>query len=321
MAELTTQALPLLPLPAGVVLPQMVVTLALETDEAQAAAADGARRRPAGSCSCPASTGASPASGPSPGSRTRASCPTASGAGPARPAPGRARCRRHRQRRRPLGRGRAGRRGRPRPTARRSWPASCASVLTVLAERRSSRRLPELLRTVDRPRRASPTGSAGGRDLPVERKVELLETIDVEARVEKALDWAREALAELEVTEQIRSEVTDGMEKTAARVPAAPAARGHPQGAGRGRRRRDVGRGVPRAGSPRRELPETVARGGRARGRPARAHERAEPRARLDPHLARHDARAPVGHPLRRPARRHATPGASSTPTTPASTT
>ena len=39
MAELTTQALPLLPLPAGVVLPQSVVTLVLETDEAQAAVA------------------------------------------------------------------------------------------------------------------------------------------------------------------------------------------------------------------------------------------------------------------------------------------
>ena len=39
MAELTTQALPLLPLPAGVILPQSVVTLVLETDEAQAAVA------------------------------------------------------------------------------------------------------------------------------------------------------------------------------------------------------------------------------------------------------------------------------------------
>src|SRR5688572_26185078 len=38
MAELSTYALPLLPLTTGVVLPHMVVTLALETDEARAAA-------------------------------------------------------------------------------------------------------------------------------------------------------------------------------------------------------------------------------------------------------------------------------------------
>src|SRR5207244_13615271 len=41
MAETETLALPLLPLASGVVLPQMVVTLALESDDARAAA-DGA---------------------------------------------------------------------------------------------------------------------------------------------------------------------------------------------------------------------------------------------------------------------------------------
>jgi ATP-dependent Lon protease len=40
-----------------------------------------------------------------------------------------------------------------------------------------------------------------------------LETLDVEARLEKVLGWARDALAELEVAEKIRSEVSDGMEK------------------------------------------------------------------------------------------------------------
>src|SRR3954454_18534206 len=38
MPDVQTQTLPLLPLTTGVVLPQMVVTLALETDEARAAA-------------------------------------------------------------------------------------------------------------------------------------------------------------------------------------------------------------------------------------------------------------------------------------------
>src|SRR4051812_36498238 len=39
MAELTTLTLPVLPLTTGVVLPQMVLTVALESDEARAAAA------------------------------------------------------------------------------------------------------------------------------------------------------------------------------------------------------------------------------------------------------------------------------------------
>ena len=37
MADLTALTLPVLPLTSGVVLPQMVVTIALETDEAKAA--------------------------------------------------------------------------------------------------------------------------------------------------------------------------------------------------------------------------------------------------------------------------------------------
>jgi ATP-dependent Lon protease len=46
-----------------------------------------------------------------------------------------------------------------------------------------------------------------------EQKRELLETPDVEARVERVLDWAREHLAELEVTEKIRDDVREGMDK------------------------------------------------------------------------------------------------------------
>ena len=51
-------------------------------------------------------------------------------------------------------------------------------------------------------------------DLSMVRKVEVLETLDVEARLEKVLNWAREALADAEVSDRIRSEVTDNMEKT-----------------------------------------------------------------------------------------------------------
>jgi ATP-dependent Lon protease len=41
----------------------------------------------------------------------------------------------------------------------------------------------------------------------------VLETLDVEARLEAVTGWAREYLAELEIAERIRSDVTDGMEK------------------------------------------------------------------------------------------------------------
>src|SRR5205085_10414085 len=46
------------------------------------------------------------------------------------------------------------------------------------------------------------------------RKIEILETTDVEQRVEKVLNWAREALAELELGDKIRTDVAEGMERT-----------------------------------------------------------------------------------------------------------
>ncbi|MFD8498638.1 endopeptidase La [Amycolatopsis sp. NPDC059657] len=49
--------------------------------------------------------------------------------------------------------------------------------------------------------------------LSTEQKLELLTTLDVAARLEKALEWSREHLAELEVTETIRKDVSEGMEK------------------------------------------------------------------------------------------------------------
>jgi ATP-dependent Lon protease len=50
-------------------------------------------------------------------------------------------------------------------------------------------------------------------DLSFEQKVEVLETTDLERRLEKVLVWAKEALAELELKDKIRSDVREGMEK------------------------------------------------------------------------------------------------------------
>ncbi|WP_020668471.1 endopeptidase La [Amycolatopsis nigrescens] len=49
--------------------------------------------------------------------------------------------------------------------------------------------------------------------LSVEQKLELLRALDVASRLEKALEWSREHLAELEVSDTIRKDVAEGMEK------------------------------------------------------------------------------------------------------------
>jgi ATP-dependent Lon protease len=50
-------------------------------------------------------------------------------------------------------------------------------------------------------------------DLSFEQKVEILETVDLERRLEKVLVWATEILAEVELKDKIRSDVREGMEK------------------------------------------------------------------------------------------------------------
>jgi ATP-dependent Lon protease len=51
-------------------------------------------------------------------------------------------------------------------------------------------------------------------DLSFEQKVEVLETLDVERRLEKVLAWAKGTLAELTLKDKIRSEVSEGLEKS-----------------------------------------------------------------------------------------------------------
>jgi ATP-dependent Lon protease len=50
-------------------------------------------------------------------------------------------------------------------------------------------------------------------DLSFERKVEVLETVDVERRLELVLEWAKDTLAEVQVKEKIRDEVSDSLEQ------------------------------------------------------------------------------------------------------------
>ncbi|HEV1998802.1 MAG TPA: LON peptidase substrate-binding domain-containing protein, partial [Candidatus Dormibacteraeota bacterium] len=51
-------------------------------------------------------------------------------------------------------------------------------------------------------------------DLSTEQKVEILEELDVEVRLSKLIVWVKETLADLQVKENIRKEVNEGMEKS-----------------------------------------------------------------------------------------------------------
>src|SRR6202140_4325158 len=49
--------------------------------------------------------------------------------------------------------------------------------------------------------------------IPLERKVEILETLDVEVRLQKLIEWTREILAEASLKDKIRNDVQEGMDK------------------------------------------------------------------------------------------------------------
>jgi ATP-dependent Lon protease len=211
MPELDTLALPVLPLDTGVVLPNTVATLTLDTDEARAAvaAAEGADGR---LLLVPQVDGRFARVGTVATVEESGELPNGVAAAILRG--------QHRAR---LGAGVAG-------TGASLWveahevidePASDAvaelgkelrGVLSVLGERRRSRRLPELLRTTTEPG-ALADGFGAWSDLPTEQKLELLETVDVETRVERATGLARDMLAEHEVADRIRTEVGEGMER------------------------------------------------------------------------------------------------------------
>jgi len=70
----------------------------------------------------------------------------------------------------------------------------------------------ELLRGITEPGALADTAGYSP-DLSMEQKVEILETLDVEQRLEKVLEWAKDTLAEISVKEKIRDEVQEGIDK------------------------------------------------------------------------------------------------------------
>jgi ATP-dependent Lon protease len=84
-------------------------------------------------------------------------------------------------------------------------------VVSVLQQRGAWQVIDGVQRLTDPSALADTAGYASYLDN--EQKLRLLETADVDARLELAIGWAREHLAELDVAETIRKDVQDGMEK------------------------------------------------------------------------------------------------------------
>ncbi len=213
MPDTETLTLPLLPLTTGVVLPQMVVTLAIESPEARDAA-EGAIATDRRLLLVPrvgtgfASVGTIARienEGDLPGggramvlrglARALVGTPVPSehagvwvSAEPVTETPAES--------------------GRARELAR-----EYRAIVRGIAERLGAPRFADALQGVDDIGALADT-AGWSPDVSVERKVELLETLDPEARLEKALRWARDALSELEVSDQIRQRVSDDMDKT-----------------------------------------------------------------------------------------------------------
>jgi ATP-dependent Lon protease len=212
MAELTVQTLPLLPLTSGVVVPGMVVTATLETAEARAAAAaarDASQRlvlvpRIGERYARIGTVAEIEEAGELPGGQMAI---VVRGLHRARIAAGVA------------GTGSATwveieQVAETPPTPRaRELAREYRAVVESILESRGARQVAETLRGVDDPGQLADT-AVYSPDLSFERKVEVLETIDVAERLEKVLGWTRDVLAELELKDRIRKDVSEGMEKT-----------------------------------------------------------------------------------------------------------
>jgi ATP-dependent Lon protease len=87
------------------------------------------------------------------------------------------------------------------------------AVLENILHTRGAGRIAAQLRDITEP--SSLADVAGySPDLSLTQKVEVLETIDVEVRLRLVLGWARDTLADLALREKIKTDVEEGMEKT-----------------------------------------------------------------------------------------------------------
>jgi ATP-dependent Lon protease len=85
-------------------------------------------------------------------------------------------------------------------------------IAATILQKRGAWQVVDALQRIEEP--SALADSAGYAPyLTLEQRVELLETIDPEQRLQRLVGWARDALAELDVTETIQNDVREGMEK------------------------------------------------------------------------------------------------------------
>jgi len=213
MAKLDTQVLPLLPLTTGVVLPGMVVTLTIESDDARRAV------------SAAESTDGELLLVPRVGQRFAQVGTVAKVEDIGRLRNGMEALVIRGLHRAVVSRGVPGTGDAiwveidARPDPGESSPRELElareyrATIEGVVEARGVPQVGEFLRGITDPGQMADT-SGYSPDLTFEQKVEVLETLEVERRLEKVLGWAREVLAEVELKDKIRSDVREGMEKT-----------------------------------------------------------------------------------------------------------
>jgi ATP-dependent Lon protease len=86
------------------------------------------------------------------------------------------------------------------------------ALIENLLELRDQSEVFQMVRNIDRPSQLSDLAGYSP-DLSLEKKVEILETLDVEQRLKKLIAWTRDTLADASLKNKIRSDVAEGMEK------------------------------------------------------------------------------------------------------------
>ena len=214
MDDLKTAALPLLPLPDGVVAPAMVVNLVVDSQQARAAI-DAARRGDGRLILVPQIDG-----------RRYAKVGTvASVEQDERAADGTRAVLVRGLERATIGAGRGDERGglhvaydtvgsfQSDPERTKQLAREYRAVLGEILERRRARGVAAAVAEITEPGALADTALYSP-DLPVERKVEVLETLDVTERLDKVLEWAKETLAELAVREDVHKRTTEQIDRT-----------------------------------------------------------------------------------------------------------
>ena len=87
------------------------------------------------------------------------------------------------------------------------------AVLAAVMDHRGVGRMAERVLDVDNPSRLADI-AVYSPDLTLEQKVDILETLDVRQRLGKLLDWMRETLAEFELRKKVREDATERIDKS-----------------------------------------------------------------------------------------------------------